>query len=275
MKTMGLIVLVIIGMMTTVVSAADIAKFKIDGNGLGDSYDNVKKKLSCKEKPFDDGAGGWYISCKNTDNQQIDLKLDSKGKVYVIEKEVVYKSKPDWELIKKDIITKYASPSIVTTMMPANKEYFSTALIWSTGCYALDASKKYNGYTGEYPHCDFSGNSFSINIKGEDNRIRFQLISRDIENAHVNSDRAKNLRKNIEEKSSHSYNSWSIVSKNKVKDSGNSLQSFESIDIKCSDGTKGYINNFYNLSTSYRYFANGKNSFNSIEEAANNICGNK
>ena len=35
--------LVAVGMMVSVAGAADVTKFKIDGIGLGDSYDKIKK----------------------------------------------------------------------------------------------------------------------------------------------------------------------------------------------------------------------------------------
>jgi hypothetical protein len=71
-----------------------------------------------------------------------------------------------------------------------------------------------------------------------------------------------------------SYNSWTTGYKDKRSDSY-APHSYEATDIKCSDGTKGTVFNYYARDTSYRYIVNVTNSFASFDEAANYICGNK
>ena len=187
-----------------------------------------------------------------------------------------------YELITLLDNTKSSTPIIINGIENISSFYYWSSTTYASGSsYAWDVDFGYGNALSDYKtnisyvRCVRAGQLNFNNLVILKNKGKVKVSQENIDKISPNAEKIRAQKETqVKSVTTRSYNSWKTLNKYETNNSGDSSQNIESTDIKCEDGTKGYINNFYNLNTSYRYFANGKNSFKTFEEAANYICGN-
>jgi len=90
-------------------SAVDISEFEIDGIKLGETYSNVKKRLSCNAPLNNIGSYNilYILECSSL---KIDVRFDKSKRLIEISKFITFSSKLDWRNIKTKLYKKYGKP---------------------------------------------------------------------------------------------------------------------------------------------------------------------
>ena len=90
-------------------SAVDISEFEINGIKLGETYSNVKKRLSCNAPLNNIGSYNilYILECSSL---KIDVRFDKTKRLIEISKFITFSSKLDWRNIKTKFYKKYGKP---------------------------------------------------------------------------------------------------------------------------------------------------------------------
>lgn len=184
--------------------------------------------------------------------------------------------------------TKSSKPFVIDGIANIDSNYY-----WSsTTCASFSSSAWYvyfyNGYddwfvktNSTYVRCVRAGQLNFDNLVILKNKGKLKVSQENIDKISPNAEAkrkkeaeiAKKKESQVKSVTTRSYNSWKTGYKDRRTDSTPSF-SYEATDIKCSDGTNGTVFNYYGRDTAYRYIVNVTNSFKTLDEAANYICGN-
>jgi hypothetical protein len=254
MKNKALTVLVAVGMMVSLASATVLSKngIAIDSATGLEWQDNrhtvtVQKNWNDAQTYCENLILGGFSDWRLPNIYELTTLLDNtkKEQPYIIDGFQFKESSGYWS----------------STTYKSYKDY-----TWFVhfGAGGVSSGDKYNYY---YVRC----------VKSEQLKFDNLALLKKEEKVKVSQKRIDELSpKEVQKQSAttRSYNSWTTGYKDKRIDSY-LPSSYEATDIKCSDGIKGTVFNYYGRATSYRYIVNVTNSFASFDEAANYICGNK
>ena len=176
--------------------------------------------------------------------------------------------------------TKSSKPYVINGI-----ENIASSSYWSSTIYASDSSNTWfvNFYGGlnnagyktnsKYVRCVRAGQLNFDNLVILKNQGKVKVSQKYIDDI---SPKAEARKKEVQTKSvtTRSYNSWKTGYKFENTSESYAPFKYISTEVNCSDGTNGTVFNYYGRDTSYRYIVNVTNSFKTLDEAANYICGN-
>lgn len=90
--------------------ASDVSQMKILGIGLGDKYEAIKNKLPCQNKQ-EDSSANFSVECK-TKSEELEVRFGFKDDVLKVYRRIYFSQEPDWNVVIKDIFSKYGMPDI-------------------------------------------------------------------------------------------------------------------------------------------------------------------
>ena len=284
--------LVAVGMMVSVASAVDVTKLKIDGVGLGDSYDKIKQKLPCKNpserilyKTYKgEKITSQYICEVNKDigRELFVVNVDNHNKVMSIAKNIYFNTEPDFGTIKNQIKNTYGEPDYSSELINQGENEHKIMLGYGDdNCEVkqVDDGTDMSCYSSK--KTTFSVRIWKHKYLNRDNRgsawltvqINDPMMEKKAEEYWQL--RLKNEAIKPPLSSAQRYNSWTTGYVFKNTSETYAPFKYISTEINCANGTNGTVFNYYARDTSYRYIVNVTNSFKTFDEAANYICGNR
>jgi hypothetical protein len=108
-------VLVGLAFVTVSLFATDVSQMKILGIGLGDKYENIKKKLPCQDKKntlIGKTLVGFSVECSNS-KEEIEISFDHKNEIYSIDREIKFEIEPDLDMLYQDVGKRYGEPNVI------------------------------------------------------------------------------------------------------------------------------------------------------------------
>lgn len=275
MKSKGITALVAIGMMASVSNAKIISK-----NGV--AKDTITKlewqdeayieaeKAAYKENTNNGKVGNWDYAKQQCENLNLGGKSDWRlPNIYELTTllDNIKKEKPYIINGFQNMVSDFYWSSSSTTY----KNYAWHVFFYDDGGYVGNGTRNSSGYV----RCVRAGqlNFDSLLLLKKSGKIKISQENIDKISQNVEKLKAKQEAQ-TQSATTRSYNSWTTGYKDKRSDSYTPF-SYESTEIKCSDGINGTVFNYYGRDTSYHYIVNVTNSFASFDEAANYVCRNK
>lgn len=148
------------------VCATDVSQMKILGIGLGDKYENIKKKLPCNKRA--DYESFFEVSCSDG-KSNFTVAFDGKKEVYNISRRLEFSVEPDWDKIQNDLIEKYGEPTLHA--QDSDMHYYVDGFCWGS-CKRGSGQNPAMG--------DRIQSSLEVNIlhgkNGNENQLNFYLL---------------------------------------------------------------------------------------------------
>lgn len=271
MRSKVITALVAVGMMMSVAGAADVAKLKIEGIGLGDNFDKVKKNLPCKANKRMLKNGGYVVNCaiSNYDNSNINIIFDQKNLATEVSIYKLYSYIKDFNTIKSYIISKYGKPDAEAINL-SDKDFGYYEL-----CYGDCEVTDYNGGGINL------GNKYLV-VRLENlfvpskSQLKVELSDRGANDKRISKAKDNfNVDEAMQKLHQDSKVTWKVKSKFDNPKSYDPEHSATIYNISCSNGKSDVVSYFYNKQQGIQYFTAGRAGMATLDEAANSICGNR
>lgn len=288
MKSKVIAALVAVGMMVSVANATDVYKLKVDGIGLGDSYNKIKKKLPCQSSKRVLSSGGYAIDCTiNNSNNRITKDshfiFDQNDRVTEIHffTKMYSASESDIDSEINRFKSIYGEPDMTAQYKlgwksEGNKNGFSKDICWGK------CKKEYKEDPAYSVGDTINGGDLYLLIGTNSFNLDYFSVSIDLQDRKADERRtfdkmnkisADNIDKKIQKLHNKSQVTWKVKSKFDNPKSYDPEHSATVYNISCSNGKSDVVSYFYNMQYG-QYSVSGRAGMESLDEAANSICGN-